>query len=132
MKKKFDIFEHLNIRAIHTNHNNTEISLALESSLILKSTKYISRKTNVEINFLKYSPLGKVKLFFVTVTKPVGHNRWSGYDSTCRCILVTEISLLPSKRYEIYGRLRKDKYLEIEVLRVCLMDYKELIYQVLD
>ncbi|KAF9760987.1 hypothetical protein NGRA_2919 [Nosema granulosis] len=131
MKKKFDIFEHLNIKTKPINTSNTEISLALESSTVLKSTKYITRKTNLEINFLKYSPLDKVKLFFITVTKQLSRNKWSGFDSTCRCILNSEINFVPLKRYEIYGRLKKNKYLEVDVLRGTIMNYEELIYQVI-
>jgi hypothetical protein len=111
--------------------DSSNISLAFESSLVLKGTKYMKNKSKLEICFLKYSPLNVVKAFFITVTKQISPVKWFGYDSSCRCILETNVRLVPLKRYEVYGRLRKTKYLIVEVLRIYPINYKDLIYQVL-
>ncbi|KAK6089654.1 hypothetical protein P3W45_001420 [Vairimorpha bombi] len=129
--KKFDIFTNLNLEVIYSQDVTRDISLAYESSTLLRSTKYATTKTKIFFNFIKYTPLNILKLFFITIVSKHSDNSYIGTDGSCRCIVKEASELIEGNRYEMYGKLSKEKYLVLKCVKVLKIDYKKLVYQLL-
>lgn len=128
--KKYDIFLVNNLKFNYSQDLTKDISLNFESSSILKSAKYIKSKTIIQFNFLKYSPMHCLKLFFITVTGKT-KDGYIGYDTSCRCLINWNEKLNVNTRYEMYGKLEKNKLLILNCEKVLEIDYKKLVYQLL-
>ncbi|WUR03382.1 uncharacterized protein VNE69_04204 [Vairimorpha necatrix] len=128
--KKFDIFLNKNIEIPPSQDLTKDISLALESSSVLRSSKYANNKTKIKFNFLKFTQLYVLKLFFITVLSST-KDGYIGFDSSCRCLIKTKEKLIINKRYEMYGKIVKEKYLTLICEKIIEIDYKKLVYQLL-
>ncbi|AFM99363.1 hypothetical protein EHEL_110890 [Encephalitozoon hellem ATCC 50504] len=110
--------------------NQEDLSLTLESSLVLSGTKYPEPRTRISFSFVSASELGVIKLFFVTITHSRSSGEYYGFDSSESCVVIFPNKLNVGRRYEIYGRLehksRKVLYC-ISAKEIC---YRRLCYEI--
>lgn len=109
---------------------SNDISLALETSVVLSGPKYPTPKTRITFNFLKTAILNVVKQFFITVSHAKPNGIYYGFDASERCVILSPIQLDVGKRYSIYGRLRRRKILYLECIKIQNMNYKNLCYEI--
>ncbi|AFN84070.1 hypothetical protein EROM_110880 [Encephalitozoon romaleae SJ-2008] len=107
-----------------------DLSLTLESSLILSGTKYPEPRTRISFSFISTAESGVIKLFFVTITHSKSNSEYYGFDSSESCTIVSPDRLDVGKRYEIYGKLehRSPRVLYCASIReIC---YRRLCYEI--
>lgn len=107
-----------------------DITVLLESSFTLQSTKYLEKKTCFVFHYVRLSKLNIVYPFMVTVLRRVGHRSYSGYDNSTYCLVVTERCMVPGTRYMVYGKVRKTRLYIVHAEKVEPVDYKKLCYSV--
>lgn len=107
-----------------------DITVLLESSFTLQSTKYLEKKTCFVFHYVRLSNLNTLYPFMVTVVKRIGHGIYSGYDTSTYCLVKTEKCMAPGIRYLVYGKVRKTQLYIIHADKVEPVDYKKLCYNV--
>ena len=107
--EKYNILVKNNFTMESSPAKTEDLSLALESSLILSGTKYPEPKTRLRFNFISTSRHSIIKLFFITISYSKPNGVYYGFDASERCVVISSIQLEVGRRYEIYGRLRKER-----------------------
>lgn len=105
-----------------------DLSLMLEKSFLLKSSKYVEKKTRIAPRYIKFAYPCAVYPFIITICRRCGYNAYSGYDSSSYCILLTKESLVRNMRYLVYGKVRFRRAYILEALKVQPVNYKVLCY----
>lgn len=129
--KRYNIYENFNINYTSTPETIKEVSLAFESSTLLKSTKFLIHKEKLKFNFIKFTSFNKIKLFFITIKIKIDDDTYIGFDSSCRCFIKCNLKLNTNKRYCIYGKLFKTNFLYLKVFHIEEINFKKLVYQLL-
>jgi hypothetical protein len=105
-----------------------DLSLALESSLVLCDTKYPAPKTSIGINFISTAEPHRIKLFFITVASTEAGGVYSGFDASSRCTILCSAALEVGRRYAMYGRLCEKRVLRC--IKASSIVYRTLCYEV--
>lgn len=106
------------------------LSLALESSLILSGAKYPEPRTRISFSFISTSESGVIKLFFVTITHSKSSTEYYGFDSSESCTIISTDRLDVGKRYEIYGRLEHRSPRVLYCANIREICYRRLCYEI--
>lgn len=107
-----------------------DITVLLESSFTLQSTKYLEKKTCFVFHYVRLSNLNILYPFMITIVKKIGHSSYSGYDNSTYCLVKTEKCMVPGIRYMVYGKVRKARLYILHAEKAEPIDYKKLCYSV--
>lgn len=107
-----------------------DMSLVLESSLVLSGTKYPEPRTRLTFSFVAMSRPGIVRLFFITITRLGPGGTYHGFDASGGCMVVSPSRLAVGKRYEIYGRLGARRPRTLYCIESKAMCYRRLCYEI--
>lgn len=106
-----------------------DISLALESSLILSGTKYPAPRTRATFNFIATSPLDVVRRFFITISRARPNGVYIGFDASEECVVLSTAHLEVGQRYSIYGRLRRGRPRTVHCMQIEELCCRRLCYE---
>lgn len=109
----------------------SDLSLFFENSLVLKSTKYVEKKTLFVFDFILNATADRCcTLLVYVVRKGLFPDTYVGYDSTSYCTLKWKSSI-PFKRHVVYGKITNKRSYFVDVMKIEEFDSKKLCYQII-
>lgn len=105
-----------------------DLSLMLEKSFVLQSTKYAEKRPRFVLHYLRFTTRGVIYPFIITISRKCNIRGYSGYDSSSYCIVETEQRLSVNTRYLVYGKIRSARFLVVEAIKIQPVNYKSLCY----
>lgn len=106
--------------------------LNITSSFIKEHEKDSNLPKRRIFSFIVSTQLNFKTTFTITIIKKKFPNIYYGYDSTAFCLIKSQFTLKNNKRYQIYGSLTKNKLFFLDAIKADLLDYKVLLYNILN
>lgn len=123
---------HSNCTTFHAGSFNAslieDITVLLETSFVLRSTKYLEKKTCFVFHYAQFTCANALYAFVVTITRRWGGGMYCGYDSSTYLLIRTSENLTAGERYMVYGRIRNARVKVVEAVKIERINYKSLCY----